>query len=136
MPVATRTFEATEEAPTDDPYGGDLSDDFLASADRARRWDKVIEWIETGLIKPGAYSNFLYHEFMSDPWSTIRKTYRELGLPLTEEGFARMKACLDAKPQGIHSRHSYAKRNEDDPVMREERRVYQRYQAYFGVPNE
>jgi hypothetical protein len=121
---------------TDDPYGGDLSDDFLASADRARRWDKVIEWIETGLIKPGAYSNFLYHEFMSDPWSTIRKTYRELGLTLTEAGLARMKACLDEKPQGVHGRHSYAKRNEDDPVIREERHVYQRYQAYFGVPNE
>lgn len=121
---------------TDDPYGGDLSDGFLTTEDRARRWDRVIEWIENGVIAPGAYSNFMYHEFMADPWAAVEKTYRELGLPVTEEGFARMRACLDAKPQGVHGRHSYARLDEEDPRRREERRAYRRYQDYFGVPDE
>jgi len=121
---------------TDHPYGGDSSADFLMAGERARKWDNVIAWIESGVIKPGSYANFRYHEFMDDPWQTIRNAFSELGLPLSESGLARMKACLDAKPQGAHGRHAYARLAEEDPAKRAERELYRRYQEYFGVPDE
>ena len=121
---------------TDDPYGGDGDADWLMAEARAKLWENVITWMETGVLRKGSYSHFKYHEFMEAPWATIEKSFRELNLPVTEEGFAKMKAYLDAKPQGKHGRHGYKKMTEDDPIKQAERAAYRRYQEYFGIPNE
>src|SRR5579883_586236 len=121
---------------TDDPWGGRVIDEWIYADQRAKMWDDVIGWIESGLIRPGAYANFAYHEFMDDPMATIERAYRTLGLAVNPESFRLMRDYLAGTPQGSHGKHSYKRATDDDEIASDERRKYQRYQAYFNVPNE
>ena len=106
----------------------------LASA-RARLWDRVIDLIEDGTLRKGNFTNFLHHEFLTDPMASVSKAYDELGLRKSETAFASMRAFLESRPKGGYAAaHSYAKADEN--TMAEERKTYSRYQTYFGIPNE
>ena len=121
---------------TDDPWGGGVIDEWVLADRRAEMWDDVIGWIEKGIIRPGSYANFLYHEFMDAPMETIERAYRTIGLDVNPDSFERMRAYLASKPQGVHGKHRYKHFAEDEAVASDERRKYKRYQEYFGVPNE
>jgi hypothetical protein len=120
---------------TDDPYGGQVLDEWMLASARARLWDKVIDLIEDGTIRKGSFTNFLHHEFLTDPMGSISKAYDELGLQKSETAFAAMRAFLDSRPKGGYAAaHEYAKADED--TVAEERKTYSRYQTYFGIPDE
>lgn len=122
---------------TDDPLGGGLEDAWLQADTRAHLWDDVMSWIEQGIIKKGAYSNFIYKHFMEDSSKTIEKTYRELGLDVDPAAFAKMKKFLDERHEGsVGNSQKYEKTKTDDPAYAAERAMYKRYQDFFGVPNE
>jgi hypothetical protein len=73
--------------------------------------------------------------FMADPFATIREVYERLGLELTREAEARMRAFWAANPVDKHGRHRYrfADTGLDAGELRERAR---RYQSYFDVPSE
>lgn len=48
-----------------------------------------------------------YDALMADPIGTLRELYRRLGRELDADTEARMRAYLDANPQGKHGRHAY-----------------------------
>ena len=119
---------------TDHPYGGGADDDFAAADQRAELWDKVIDWIETGVIAKGCAAHVQYRDFMQTPIAAIERAYRDLGLPFTQEALTAMSAHLARKPQGGQGKHEYQRA--DAAVITEERARYRRYQEYFEVPNE
>jgi hypothetical protein len=122
---------------TDDPYGGGVLDEWILADDRAALWDNCIDWIETGIIKKGSYSNFIYKTFMDDPMAMMEKTYRELGLDIDPAVFKAMNDHLQARHQSTHGNsQKYTKTDREDPIAIAERAKYKRYQDYFGVPNE
>jgi hypothetical protein len=71
---------------------------------------------------------------MQDPLASIRDIYRRLELTLTPAVEAEMHAYLAARPQEKFGRHQYD--SAPAQVIAEERRVYRRYQEFFGVPDE
>lgn len=122
---------------TDDVWGGNVLDEWMLADQCAAMWDRVIGLIEDGTIRKGYLANFLYHEFMEDPMSTLRKIYAELGLEASEQAFGRMQAFLDERNKGTHGKsQKYRKTASDDPVAARERAAYRRYQSYFGIPDE
>jgi len=121
---------------TDDPWGGRVIDEWIYADQRAQMWDDVIGWIEKGIIRKGAYSNFHYHEFMQAPMASIEHAYSTLGLTVNPDSFERMRAYLASKPQGAHGAHNYKKASQDAAIAVDERLKYKRYQEYFNVPNE
>ncbi|MBM4268574.1 MAG: sulfotransferase [Deltaproteobacteria bacterium] len=70
--------------------------------------DRVIEQRATGEIPDSQIVDLHYHELISDPFGTIRRTYERLGLELTEVAEERMRAYLAAKPRAKHGAHPYA----------------------------
>jgi hypothetical protein len=119
---------------TDHPWGDGSIDEWAFAEDRARVWDTVIEALRTSAIPQHNVAQFYYHEFMADPMASIRGIYKGLGLTLSPEAERAMRDYLAARPQEKFGKHQY----ESSPaaVIAEERRVYQRYQQYFDVPNE
>jgi hypothetical protein len=72
---------------------------------------------------------------MADPFTTIHTIYDRLGLELTDEAEARMRAFLADHPQDKYGKHrySFADTGLDEGQLRERAR---RYQEYFDVPSE
>jgi hypothetical protein len=119
---------------TDHPWGDGTIDDWFIPAARAKIWDDIIERMESGAISRKNVTNFQYDEFMGDPMASIEKIYSELGLTLLPDIEERMRAYLAAHPQEQFGKHRYS--SSPESVVAEERRVYRRYQEYFGVSNE
>lgn len=122
---------------SDKPISLDQGDDWMLAGARARIWDEVIELIESGRLAPGFFTNVLYADFVRDPESVLRKAYRELGLRIETEDLKNMLAYMAMRNEGSHGNSSrYQKTAADDPRAAEERRIYARYQHFFGVPDE
>ncbi len=120
---------------TDEPWSGGIGEWMLADS-RADVWDKVIDWIDTGIIRKGNYTNCLYQDFMRDAVAMIERAYGDLGLPVTAEALERMRSYLANRPQGAQGKHSYKRSVADEAAVAERRRVFRRYQDYFKVPND
>jgi hypothetical protein len=112
------------------------------AADAAEFADYLIEGLdrsvtarESGAVPPERIVDVHFSAFMADPFTTIRELYGKLGLELTPEAEARMRAFLAANPQDKHGRHSYsfADTGLDEGEWRERSR---RYQQYFDVRSE
>jgi len=122
---------------TDHPFGGGVVDDWLLAEQRARIWDDVIGWIQDGTVRPGSCAHFRYHDFVRNPMRAVAQVYADLGLELAPAARERMRAFLATRPEGAMGRaHRYERSGEEDPVVERERRLYARYQSYFGVPDE
>jgi hypothetical protein len=123
---------------TDKIYGeGGTADEWFEVEPRVKMWDDVIALIDSGTLRKGYVANILYADFVREPLPALERLYRDLKLPLEPEVLARMGAFLDERNQGSHgNKNVYAKSEAADPRTLEERRLYKRYQDYFGVPNE
>jgi len=121
---------------TDHPFSGGVLDEWLLADGRVAVLNNLIGWIEDGTLKPGAFANVLYHDFMENPIETIQKAYKDMGLTASEDALARMQHYLDQKPKHAAGVHHYKTTAEDEALISAERQLYARYQKYFGVPNE
>ena len=122
---------------TDEPFAGGVIDEHIMAAGRAEQWDRVIEWIESGVLRPGSFTNVVYADFKKDPLATLKRAYRELGLEADRQTFDRMMRFLEERDRGDHGNRSvYAKTGAETDTAKHERRLYERYQSYFNVPSE
>ena len=98
--------------------------------------DRSIEARMDGTVPAGQVVDVQFAEFMSDPFATIGTIYDALGMELTNETEAAMRAFLAAHPGdggGGGSRYTFADTELDAEVLRERGRAYQ---EYFHVPSE
>jgi hypothetical protein len=118
------------------------SDDTSIPAASAEFADYIVEGLDRslaarldGTVRPEQVIDVQFAEFMSDPFATIATTYERLGLELTRDAEARMRAFLADNPQGAQGVHHYtfAATGLDERVLRERTRAYQQH---FGVPDE
>jgi hypothetical protein len=119
---------------TNNPWGDGSFDDWAFAESRAKVWDGIIDGIENGKISKNNIANFQYNQFMEDPIASIRKIYAELDMTLTPAVEEKMRAYLAARPQEKFGKHQYDSAPAE--VIAAERRVYQRYQNFFNVPDE
>jgi len=97
--------------------------------------DRSVATRENGTVSPDRIVDVQFSAFMADPLVAVRTIYDRLGLELTADAEARMRAFLAAHPQEEHGRHRYrfADTGLDPGEWRERTR---RYQEYFDVPSE
>ena len=98
--------------------------------------DRSIEARMDGTVPAGQVVDVQFAEFMSDPFATIGTIYDALGMELTNETEAAMRAFLAAHPGdggGGGSRYTFADTELDAEVLRARGRAYQ---EYFHVPSE
>jgi hypothetical protein len=90
----------------------------------------------SGLLPPEQVVDVQFTDFVADPFATIAALYDQLGLELSSEAEARMRAFLASNPGdggGGGSRYRWADTGLDANELREQAREYQ---EHFGVPSE
>ena len=97
--------------------------------------DRSVTARENGSVPPGRIVDVQFRDFMADPFVMIRRLYERLGLELTADTEARMRAFLADNPRDRHGEHhySFADTGLDAGELRERAR---RYQEYFDVASE
>ncbi|HME72362.1 MAG TPA: sulfotransferase [Myxococcota bacterium] len=97
--------------------------------------DRSVTAREDGTVPAKRVIDVQFQAFLADPFACVREIYARLGLELTREVEARMRAFLAENPQDKHGGHRYslADTGLDAEKLRERAR---RYQNYFAVPSE
>ena len=110
-------------------FAGMLSPETMAAG-----LDRTIDWLESGAISKEQCFSSLYADLISAPVEAVRKIYDKAGMAFTDETAQRIRDYLAAKPQGKFGKHAYSVVEAEEATQR--RRLFRRYQDYFGVPNE
>jgi hypothetical protein len=121
---------------TDDPWSVNMIEDSIMAQGRVRMWENIIGWIEDGTIPAGAHAHLQYKDLCERPVEATARCYRELGLTPSDGALDAMQAYLDGKPKGVFGAHDYEIGGGRQDVIEAERKMYQPYQDYFGVPSE
>jgi hypothetical protein len=97
--------------------------------------DRTVTAREDGIVREDQVVDVQFADFMADPFATIGRVYERLGLELTPDAEARMRAFLAQNPRDKFGNHVYtwADTNLDEGEWRARA---QRYQEYFDVPSE
>ena len=119
---------------SDKPFDASAFENLLTHEAVAARLNQVIDWTESGRIPAERLFNFKYATMIEQPIDGIRQLYHDAGLTLSAEAEQRMRDYIAAKPQGKFGKHHYDL-GEQEQIARA-RRHFQRYQDYYGVPNE
>lgn len=128
--LAGTFFHMRSEKPLDvKAFEGLLSPEMMAG-----NLNRIIDWLEDGVIPKDQVSHSLYADLISDPAQALAKVYDQIGLPFTDSARASMEAYLAAKPKAKFGKHKYSI-GEQEEIARK-REFFARYQAYFGVPHE
>ncbi len=98
------------------------------------RLNDVVELLESGAVQRDQVSHVLYSQLVQQPLETLQDLYRDMGLALDDSSRQAMQDYLANKPKGKFGKHSY--QGDDEQQRNRKRALFQRYQQYFGVPNE
>ncbi len=96
--------------------------------------DRTIDWLEAGEIPKNQCFSSLYADLIQSPVEAIRKIYDKTGMEFTDAMAERIRTYLAAKPKGKFGKHKYGIAEAEEADQR--RKLFSRYQSYFGVPNE
>jgi hypothetical protein len=97
--------------------------------------DRSVAAREDGTVPADRVVDVQFRAFMADPFTTIREIYDRLGLELSDESEARMRAFLADNTIEKHGGHRYTFADTELDVG-EWRDRTRRYQEYFDVPSE
>lgn len=107
--------------------------------DWTARLERVLEHaieVRSAEPHPGAiFYDMHFLDFVADPFAEIERIYAALGLPMTPEGSARMRAFIADNPKGKHGIHRYAP-EEFGVEPAAVRRAFRTYMERFGLAPE
>jgi hypothetical protein len=98
--------------------------------------DRSLASRRAGVLPPDQVVDVQFTDFLADPFATIAALYDRLGLTLSAEAEAGMRAFLASNPGdggGGGSRYRWADTGLDADALRDRAREYQ---EHFGVPSE
>ena len=98
--------------------------------------DRGMEARRSGVLPADQVVDVQFTDFVADPFATIGALYDRLGLPLSADAEARMRAFLASNPGdggGGGSRYRWADTGLDADALRDRARDYQ---EHFDVPSE
>ncbi|HQR04904.1 MAG: sulfotransferase [Proteobacteria bacterium] len=119
---------------SDKPLDVAAFEGLLSPQHMAARLERVIDWIEDGIIPRAQCASSRYADLIDDPLAALRKVYLQIGLPLDADVEARMASYLAGKPKGKFGAHAYSVG--DAAQVARARTHFARYQRYFNVPDE
>jgi hypothetical protein len=97
--------------------------------------DKMTKERHDGITPDECFVDLRFHDLMSDPIETIRRTYAQLEIALSAEAEDLMRAYLAAKPRAKHGRHHYSLQDFDIDARRV-RDATTHYVDTFDIPRE
>ena len=100
----------------------------------AARLNDVVDLLEGGTVPNSHIHHFLYADLVSKPADALTRLYQEFGEPITADALTAMQRYLEHKPQGKFGKHNYSIGEQQE--IERKRGLYERYQSYFGIPNE
>jgi Sulfotransferase family len=119
---------------SDRPLGEDAVTHLSNPGVMAGLFNLVIDQIEEGKVPAKQLRNVQYVDFIADQMKTIEILYRDMGVQLSASGRAAITSYLQDHPRENRPAHKYSV---GDVARRdEERKIYERYQTYFGVKTE
>ncbi len=72
----------------------------------------LLDWVDarraSGELPDGQFVDVAYAELVQDPVAALRGVYGAVGRELGDDGAARIRAYLDAKPKAKHGEHRYS----------------------------
>ncbi|MET0988553.1 MAG: sulfotransferase [Steroidobacteraceae bacterium] len=119
---------------TDQPFKFGSWDDYVDAKGVAARFNRVIDWLESGVVPKKQLFNMLYRDLVTDTMRVLEEMYAYFGLTLTERGRAAMADYMARNPRTARPAHKFDVG--PSTVIKEDRQALARYQQYFGVPNE
>jgi len=124
---------------SDHPLGAENRDQLTAinckrAESLARMQEQAIDWIETGVLPRQQLCNVLYRDFVKQPLGVAGEIYAKFDIPFTDAARAAMQRHIEMTWRPDRPRHQYDTGSDED--IRRDRLVFQKYQQYFGVPNE
>ena len=91
--------------------GSDDVDPFEVAQDWTARLKHVLDHamaVRDSTSHPDAkFYDMKFSDFVADQFAVVSEIYEALGLPMTDEGAARMRAFIADNPQGKHGVHQY-----------------------------
>jgi len=119
--------------------GSDDVDPFEVAEDWTARLERVLEHamaVRDDDPAPGAtFYDMQFADFVADQFAVISDIYEAFGLPMTDEGAARMQAFIADNPKGKHGLHLYTPEEYGiDPAV--VRRDFAPYIERFGLAPE
>ena len=119
---------------SDDPFSGDSYGHFLSVDPVVANLERMIGWLEDGTIPRHHVQPVRYRDFFADPDAELIRLYTGLDIPLRPEAVRAMKAYIANKPKDKFGEHHYETGSE--AIVAVERAKFQRFQTYFGLPDE
>jgi hypothetical protein len=119
---------------SDKPFNAQAFESLLTPENVAARLNNVIDQLERGAIPRAQMHNFKYADLIERPLDALPALYAQAGLTLSAQAQQNMREYLQRKPQGKFGKHSYSV-GEREEIARK-RVFFQRYQDYFGCPDE
>ncbi len=110
--------------------GSDEVDRFEIAQDWTARLNRVIghaEKVRDEVSAPDAiFYDMYFPDFVADQFAVVSDVYEAFGLPMTDEGAARMQAFIADNPKGKHGLHLYTPEEYgiDPAVVRHDLRDY------------
>ncbi|MCB1843237.1 MAG: sulfotransferase [Halioglobus sp.] len=114
------------------PFDAGAFESLMTPEAGSARLNAVVDLLESGEVPRDRVSHVLYAQLLEQPLDALQALYRDMGLALDDSARHAMQNYLAQKPQGKFGKHRY---QQDDEQTRK-RALFQRYQQYFGVPNE
>lgn len=117
---------------SDQPFNAQQFDNIIMGEGTAQRLEHVMAQRAQGIVPDANIADSRYQDLMDDPLACIARIYAHFGMSLGEGARQRMQAYLQAKPKGKFGTHRYTV----DDTRSRERRMFQRYQQAYNVPDE
>lgn len=100
----------------------------------AARLNGVVDLLDSGTVPTAQIHHFLYADLVGTPAEALTRLYQEFGEPVSPDALKAMQRYLENKPQGKFGKHNYSIGERQEIELK--RGLYERYQSYFGIPNE
>ena len=100
----------------------------------AGHFNLVMDQIERGEVPKAQLHSIQYLDFIENPMRTVQTLYREMGIEFTAAAREAMQRYLREHPRESRPAHIYSTGHVS--MQSEERRLFARYQDFFGTRNE
>lgn len=119
---------------TDEPFKGNLLDQYMDPHGAAQRLNNVIDLIESGVIPSQRVCNVLYQDLIEDPVGTAEKIHAYFNLPFSDESRATLEQYMRDNPRTARPQHKISP--ETRAAVDRDRQAFERYMRYFKIPAE
>lgn len=119
---------------SDDPFSGDSYGHFLSADPVVANLERMIDWMEDGIIPRDQIQPVRYLDFFADPAQELQKMYKGLEISLSRKSEEHMLQYIESKPKGKFGEHEYD--TGEPSAIAGEREKFRRFQEYFSVQDE